>query len=109
MGRSSGLRTRFKVEVRTFASDGWPDTDDQWEPVGEVCADELPLRGYERQVANQMNSAATSKLRFRWSSNFDSLKASDRMVRIRDGKVYNFVSVQQCNNRFIEVFVVYEG
>ena len=109
MGRASGLRTRFKVEVRTFASDGWPDTDDQWETAGEVFAEELPLRGSERQVANQMNSAATSKLRFRWASNFDSLKTSDRMVRMHDGKVYNFVSVQQFNNRFVEVFVAYEG
>ena len=109
MGRASGLRTRFKVEVRTFASDGWPDTDDQWETAGEVFAEELPLRGYERQVANQMNSAATSKLRFRWASNFDSLKTADRMVRMHDGKVYNFVSVQQFNNRFVEVLVAYEG
>lgn len=109
MGRSSRLRTRFKVEVRTFASDGWPDTDDQWSSAGEVFANELPLRGYERQIASQMNAMATSKLRFRWSGTMDLLRTVDRMVRSRDGKVYNLVSVQQFSNRFVEAFVAHEG
>ena len=106
MSRSAGLRTRFAVKHRTQASDGWPDTGEQWETMGEVFAQELFLRGTEKAVAAEVNVHAKSKLRFRWSSDLDQISAADKLERSRDGKAYEVVSVNNVDRRFIEIVVV---
>ena len=106
MARSAGLRTRFAVSHRTQESDGWMDTADVWEDLGEVFAQEIFLRGTEKAVAAEINVHAQSKLRFRWSSDIDGIGAADKMTRIHDGKSYEIASVNNVDRRFVEVVVV---
>lgn len=109
MGRSSGLRNRFQIERRVTTADGWPDTDDSWEPLCEVFAAEVPLRGSELVAAKAITATASSKLRFRWSASVGDLRTVDRLMRARDSKRYNVVSVQSIDNRWVELIVTTEG
>lgn len=106
MARSAGLRTRFAIRHRTQAADGWMDTADVWEDLGEVFAQEIFLRGTEKAVAAEINVHAKSKLRFRWSSAADTISAADKMTRVHDGKSYEIASVNNVDRKFIEVVVV---
>ena len=109
MGRASGLRNRFQIERRVTTADRWPDTDDSWEPVCEVFAAEVPLRGSELVAAMAVTATANSKIRFRWSRSVGDLRTVDRLIRVRDSIRYNIVSIQAIDNRWVELIVTREG
>ena len=89
------LRHRVAIEQRVETPDVNGDLVTSWAPVAdEVPAEIVPLSARELMAAQATQSEVSARITIRWRS---GLKASMRIRRLDDGRVYNIAGIVEDN------------
>jgi SPP1 family predicted phage head-tail adaptor len=95
--RSGRLRHRLRFERATETQNQFGEPVQTWAEIKTVWGAVEPLRGAERQRANQTQADEDVRLVARYSSELATLNPKDRCVAV--GKVYDIKSVLNIDER----------
>lgn len=102
--RAGRLRHKVRLERFTETQSAFGEPVKAWALLKEVWASVEPLKGAERQRAQQQAAAEDVRIVLRWSSDIASLNSKDRVVY--GSKVYDIKSVLNINERNSEINIM---
>jgi SPP1 family predicted phage head-tail adaptor len=95
--RAGRLRHKIRLERATETQSAFGEPVKAWTLLKEVWGAVEPLKGAERQRAQQASAVEDVRIVVRWSSDIASLNVKDRVVF--GTKIYDIKSVLNINER----------
>jgi SPP1 family predicted phage head-tail adaptor len=91
---------KVQIQRNTPTQDSYGAEVDSWSSIGTRYAEITPLRGTERQTAQQQFAEADIRIRVRWDSTISGMAPKDRVYWVSGDKYYDVESVLSINEGY---------